>query len=67
MQLQQALDASRRRAALLEGQITAIGGMPAAGGAPGTQEAVREVLAQSAMHFQKYKGIREDYNRLLNK
>jgi len=91
-QLQQALDAARRRCSLLESQMAALGrvaggsGGPAASGARGSpkrggpqglgasltagspqQQGIRDVLAQSAMHFTKYKQIREDYNRLLNK
>lgn len=80
-QLQQALDASRRRCALLESQLDSAGSAPApggprrsgngtsAGGGRGvvSQEALKDVLAQSALHHQKYKQIREDYNRLLNK
>ncbi|GLC54860.1 hypothetical protein PLESTB_000913700 [Pleodorina starrii] len=94
-QLQQALEASRRRCALLEMQLTAngspSGGGPGAspsgtsgrgglggggggglghlgGGAPGVSpDSLRDMLAQSALHHQKYRQIREDYNRLLNK
>ncbi|GIL70113.1 hypothetical protein Vretimale_3381 [Volvox reticuliferus] len=83
-QLQQALEASRRRCALLEMQLangagggagTSVasgsaagkgggGGMGATGVSP---DSLRDMLAQSALHHQKYKQIREDYNRLLNK
>ncbi|GLI58988.1 hypothetical protein VaNZ11_000809 [Volvox africanus] len=85
-QLQQALEASRRRCALLEMQLGngAVGGAGASGaggsaagrggglgggmGAPGVSpDSLRDMLAQSALHHQKYKQIREDYNRLLNK
>ncbi|GIL97836.1 hypothetical protein Vretimale_3381 [Volvox reticuliferus] len=40
------------------------GGMGATGVSP---DSLRDMLAQSALHHQKYKQIREDYNRLLNK
>ncbi len=93
-QLQQALDAARRRCALLEMQLGAgaAPGTPACpagpaqrgatpgggrsgsrGGAGGGQDAsadivgMRDLMAQSALHQQKYKQIREDYNRLLYK
>ncbi|KAG2445968.1 hypothetical protein HXX76_000571 [Chlamydomonas incerta] len=75
-QMQQALEAARRRCSLLELQLA---GGPAGGGAgPGaglgaaggkgvSADSLRDLLAQSALHQQKYKQIREDYNRLLNK
>ncbi|GFR44887.1 hypothetical protein Agub_g6231, partial [Astrephomene gubernaculifera] len=99
-QLQQALEASRRRCALLEMQLasgnTAGGGGGAAvnsgggtgGGGRGSSssmgpgaagggggggrggvsaDSLRDLVAQSALHHQKYKQIREDYNRLLYK
>ncbi len=71
-QLQAALEASRRRCALLELQVTgAAPGTPGAGprgGVAGVSErGLQELLAQSALHHSKYKQLREDYNRLLNK
>jgi hypothetical protein len=38
-------------------------------GKAGAREAagIREILTQSQVHFQKYRQIREDYNRLLYK
>lgn len=67
-QLQSALDAARRRAQLLEAQA-AQGGASNGGGAAthAQQQGIAEVLAQSALYLNKYKGIREDYNRLLKK
>ncbi|KXZ56008.1 hypothetical protein GPECTOR_2g1560 [Gonium pectorale] len=86
-QLQQALEAARRRCALLELQLTGGGGggtagagssapgrgggTPMSGGSAGggavSVERLRDVVVQSAHHHQKYKQIREDYNRLLTK
>ncbi|EFJ50720.1 hypothetical protein VOLCADRAFT_116749 [Volvox carteri f. nagariensis] len=83
-QLQQALEASRRRCSLLEMQLAngvpgggpgaALGGTGGRGGglaglgAQGVNpDSLRDMLAQSALHHQKYKQIREDYNRLLKK
>ncbi|GIL47648.1 hypothetical protein Vafri_4415 [Volvox africanus] len=44
------------------------GGLGCGMGAPGVSpDSLRDMLAQSALHHQKYKQIREDYNRLLNK
>lgn len=37
------------------------------GGAGVSPEALKDVMVQSALHLQKYKQIRDDYNRLLNK
>ncbi len=75
LQLQQALDAARRRCALLEAQLAG-GGSGAGGvaahaaspmrGGPGAG-GLKDVLAQSQMHYNKYRQIRDDYNRLLNK
>lgn len=85
--MQLALEASRRRCALLEMQLGSSPTGPAAG-APGgalggstlgrggcggggsryvNPDSLRDMLAQSALHHQKYRQIREDYNRLLNK
>ena len=74
VQLQHSLDASRRRCALLESQLAG----PAGGGGQGTgaqgggsgggsSSALAEVLTQSALQERKYRQIRDDYNRLLNK
>lgn len=75
--MQQALEAARRRCSLLELQLAGgpagggagagRGGAGPAGGNGVSADSLRDLLAQSALHQQKYKQIREDYNRLLNK
>lgn len=69
VQLQHALDAARRRCALLESQLsgTGAGGGRGRPGAGSKDAGLKEVLAQSQLHFHKYRQIREDYNRLLYK
>ncbi|KAG1660748.1 hypothetical protein FOA52_010622 [Chlamydomonas sp. UWO 241] len=70
-QLQAALDASRRRCALMEGSPSDGGGGSISGqgskAAAAQQASIREVLAASQLHLSKYKNIRDDYNRLLKK
>mmetsp|Transcript_35992 Transcript_35992/g.106386 ORF Transcript_35992/g.106386 Transcript_35992/m.106386 type:complete len:472 (-) Transcript_35992:4143-5558(-) len=78
-QLQAALDASRRRCALLEAQGGGVGGPSGGDGSRGggsggvggalaaQQASIREVLAASQLHLSKYQNIREDYNRLLKR
>lgn len=70
MQLQQALDAARRRCAMLEAQFLGQGaaGPPMAGaGRVGGNKDSGVGDMQSRLHLQKYKQIREDYNRLLHR
>ncbi|PNH07868.1 hypothetical protein TSOC_005643 [Tetrabaena socialis] len=73
-QLQLALEAARRRCALLEMQLTEGegGGQGGGGGGGGggkgiSPDSLRDLLAQSSLHHQQYRQIREDYNRLLHK
>lgn len=69
LQLQHALDASRRQCSLLQSLNT--GGIhcrPQDGSSSGpSHDSVREALEQSALHFGKYKQIRDDYHWLLSK
>ena len=65
-QLQQALDASRRRCARLEG-LEGSGSPAAASTTRQQQQAVADLMAQSSLHLNKYKQIRDDYNGLLFK
>lgn len=65
-QLQQALDASRRRCALLESQTPA-SSSSSPGSSKQQQQAIADLMAQSSLHLGKYKQIRDDYNSLLFK
>lgn len=59
-ELQAALDASRRRAAMLETQLSTTTKSV-------DNASVREAMAQSALLSQKYRQIRQEYHQLLSK
>ncbi|MEW5299467.1 MAG: hypothetical protein WDW36_002482 [Sanguina aurantia] len=69
LQLQHALDASRRQCSLLQSLNAGSScsrAQDGSGNGP-SHDSVREALEQSALHFGKYKQIRDDYHWLLSK
>eukprot|EP00193_Tetraselmis_chui_P009780 CAMPEP_0177753472 /NCGR_PEP_ID=MMETSP0491_2-20121128/1479_1 /TAXON_ID=63592 /ORGANISM="Tetraselmis chuii, Strain PLY429" /LENGTH=426 /DNA_ID=CAMNT_0019268761 /DNA_START=36 /DNA_END=1316 /DNA_ORIENTATION=+ len=69
-ELSAALDSSRRRAAALEQSLLQQKGGGESGAthkAHPNNSAVTDVLAQSAVHFQQYRDIRSNYNKLLTR
>jgi hypothetical protein len=64
-ELQSALDAARRRCALLEMQLS--NQHHVAAGKQRRVDLVRDAAELSSLHFRKYRQIRQDYHRLLNK
>ena len=64
-ELKSALDAARRRCALLEMQLS--NQHHAAATKQSRTDRVKDAAELSSLHFQKYRQIRQDYHRLLNK
>jgi hypothetical protein len=64
-ELQSALDAARRRCSLLEMQLS--NQHHAAASKQSRSDRVKDAAELSSLHFHKYRQIRQDYHRLINK